>query len=65
MQRVVLVDKASVHWEDAPDPSIDSPGAAIVRPLAVATRDLDVGVLHGTFLCPGLIRSGTRRSPTC
>ena len=53
MQRVVLVDKATVRWEDAPDPAIDSPASAIVRPLAVATCDLDVGVLHGTFPLPG------------
>jgi alcohol dehydrogenase len=53
MQQLVLDGPGAVHWEEVPDPELVDAGQAIVRPLAVATCDLDVGVLRGVFPLPG------------
>jgi threonine dehydrogenase-like Zn-dependent dehydrogenase len=53
MQRLMLDGTATVRWEEADDPVIAAADQAIVRPLAVATCDLDVGVLHGIFPLEG------------
>jgi threonine dehydrogenase-like Zn-dependent dehydrogenase len=50
---MILDGPGTVHWEDADPPALSGPGAAIVRPVAVATCDLDVGVLRGLFPLPG------------
>lgn len=53
MQRMVLVGTGSVRWEEVSDPVITAADQAIVRPIAVATCDLDVGVLRGVFPLEG------------
>ena len=53
MQRLILEGTARVIWEEIEDPPSPSPGAALVRPVAVATCDLDVGVLRGRFPLAG------------
>lgn len=41
-------------WREAPDPEISAPTQALVRPLAVACCDLDVGVSQGRLpMAPG------------
>ena len=62
MQRLTLEGTARVFWEDVEDPASPPPGPALVRPLAVATCDLDVGVLRGRFPLADPIRSGTKES---
>jgi threonine dehydrogenase-like Zn-dependent dehydrogenase len=52
MRRLLLDGPATLHWEDAPDPVLETEGA-LVRPLAVATCDLDVAVLTGRYSLPG------------
>lgn len=52
MRRLVLDGPGAVHWEEAPDPTA-GPGEAVVRPVAVATCDLDVGVLRGAYPLDG------------
>lgn len=52
MQRLLLDGPGALHWEDAAEPEL-TPGAAIVRPIAVATCDLDVGVLQGVYPLEG------------
>jgi alcohol dehydrogenase len=42
-----------VRWEEAADPVIADPAAAIVRPIAVATCDIDVGALRGVYPLTG------------
>lgn len=39
--------------EQAPDPALEGPREALVRPLAMATCDLDVAVLRGRYPLPG------------
>jgi alcohol dehydrogenase len=53
VEQLVLDGPGAVHWEEAPEPEVGAGGQAVVRPLAVATCDLDVGVLHGQFPLPG------------
>jgi threonine dehydrogenase-like Zn-dependent dehydrogenase len=53
MKRLLLDGPATLHWEDAPDPVLGTSGGALVRPLAVATCDLDVAVLTGRYPLPG------------
>src|SRR5260370_9599086 len=42
-----------VRWEETDDPPRPAPAAAIVRPVAVATCDLDVAVLAGRYPLAG------------
>ena len=52
MRRLLLDGPGALHWEDAPEPELTE-GAALVRPIAVATCDLDVGVLQGVYPLEG------------
>ena len=54
MQQLTFVEPGTVAWQDAPDPVLTDPGAALVRPLAVARCDLDLamaafGIFPGPF----------------
>jgi threonine dehydrogenase-like Zn-dependent dehydrogenase len=49
MQQLVLEGTAAVRWADATRPPLSDAGAAVVRPLAVATCDIDVAVLRGRY----------------
>ena len=49
----MLEGPGSVGWVDAAEPVLDGPTAALVRPLAVATCDLDLAVLTGRYPLPG------------
>lgn len=47
MQELVYVSPGKLEWRAAPAPQIESGKGALVRPLAVSTCDLDVGVIRG------------------
>lgn len=47
MERLMLITAGDVRWEEMADPGPPGDGVAHVRPLAVATCDLDVAVLRG------------------
>jgi threonine dehydrogenase-like Zn-dependent dehydrogenase len=53
VQQLMLDGPGALRWEERPEPELSSPVAAVVRPLAVATCDLDVGVLQGVFPLEG------------
>jgi threonine dehydrogenase-like Zn-dependent dehydrogenase len=53
MQRLMLDGTASVRWEEADEPALPGPDAALVRPVAIATCDLDVAVLGGRYPLAG------------
>lgn len=53
MKRLELVGPTETRWTETDPPEITQPGQAIVRPIAVATCDLDIGVLAGRFPAPG------------
>ncbi len=49
MRQLLVEGPGRTRWADVPDVELSSPAAAIVRPLAVATCDLDVAVLRGRY----------------
>ncbi|UFS97579.1 zinc-dependent alcohol dehydrogenase [Nocardia huaxiensis] len=53
MKRLLLDGPGALRWEDCPEPTLDAPDQALVRPVAVATCDLDPAVLQGRFPNPG------------
>ncbi|MEV6276579.1 alcohol dehydrogenase catalytic domain-containing protein [Nocardia sp. NPDC051832] len=53
MKRLMLSGPGALTWEDVPEPEIADPGQAIVRPIALATCDIDPAVLRGAFPLPG------------
>jgi threonine dehydrogenase-like Zn-dependent dehydrogenase len=53
MRKLILEGPAQVRWEEADEPLLAGPDAALVRPLAVATCELDVAVLNGRFPLEG------------
>jgi threonine dehydrogenase-like Zn-dependent dehydrogenase len=47
MQQLTYTAPNALEWREAPEPRLSSDGAAIVRPLAVATCDLDALIIEG------------------
>ena len=70
MRQLMLHGPKAVAWEEVPEPALSDGDAAIVRPVAVATCDLDVAVLRGGFPLEGPYPFGheavarSSRSPT-
>jgi len=53
VQRLMLEGPATVSWAAAEEPALPGPDTALVRPVAVATCDLDVAVLTGRYPLQG------------
>jgi threonine dehydrogenase-like Zn-dependent dehydrogenase len=47
MRELTFLGPGSVEWRDVPEPTIERPDDALVRPLAVALCDLDTALLRG------------------
>lgn len=47
MQQLTYMGARSLDWREAPEPQLDSDRAALVRPIAVATCDLDWLIVNG------------------
>jgi alcohol dehydrogenase len=47
LRQLTFVEKESLEWREAPDAVLQGDGEAIVRPLAVATCDLDLLIVRG------------------
>ncbi len=52
MRQLTFTGPGALEWRDAPEPRIDSDAAAIVRPVAVATCDLDALIIAGVSPFP-------------
>ena len=48
MQQLVFAGPRSLQWREAPEPRLSSDEGALVRPIAVATCDLDSLIVSGT-----------------
>jgi alcohol dehydrogenase len=48
MQQLTYLGSSKLAWREAPEPRLRSDQAALVRPLAVATCDLDALIISGT-----------------
>jgi threonine dehydrogenase-like Zn-dependent dehydrogenase len=42
-----FIEKGRLEWRDAPEPKLEGDGEAIVRPVALATCDIDAGIVNG------------------
>jgi NADPH:quinone reductase-like Zn-dependent oxidoreductase len=49
MRQLRFVEKGKLEWRDAPDPKLEGDGEALVRPVALATCDIDVAFVQGRF----------------
>ena len=47
MEQLTYTAPDQLEWREAPEPKLDSDRAALVRPLAVATCDLDALIVRG------------------
>lgn len=47
MKQLMFIEPHRLEWQDAPEPSIEDAGDSLVRPIAVATCDLDTVMLGG------------------
>jgi threonine dehydrogenase-like Zn-dependent dehydrogenase len=52
MRQLTVVEKGRLEWLDVPEPRLESAGDALVRPLAVATCDLDPQIIKGATPFP-------------
>lgn len=53
MEQLFFVEPGRVEWRDIPRPELVDGEDALVRPLAVATCDIDTGLVHGRVPFPG------------
>jgi threonine dehydrogenase-like Zn-dependent dehydrogenase len=47
MRELNFIEKGKLEWREAPDPRIEGDGEAVVRPVALATCDLDTAIVRG------------------
>ena len=47
MRQLTFLEPGSVEWRDVAEPRLEADGEALVRPMAVATCDLDLGFVRG------------------
>lgn len=47
MQQLTFVKRGILEWHDVPEPTLQMPTDVLVRPIAVARCDLDLGILLG------------------
>ena len=53
MLEATFVERGVVEWREAPSPRLQGPGEVLVRPIAVATCDLDAAIIKGNAPLPG------------
>lgn len=58
MKVLTLTEERKVQWREALDPTLEGPGEALVRPLAVALCDLDQPIIRGETPVPPPIAIG-------
>jgi len=52
VQQLIYAGAGALEWREAPAPNLTSDDAALVRPIAVATCDLDGLIIHGNSPFP-------------
>jgi threonine dehydrogenase-like Zn-dependent dehydrogenase len=48
MRELIFLEPRKLAWREAPEPRIEHPEDAIVRPIAATTCDLDTAIIRGT-----------------
>jgi threonine dehydrogenase-like Zn-dependent dehydrogenase len=49
MRQLEFIEKGKLEWREAPEPKLEGDREAIVRPVALATCDIDVAFVQGRF----------------
>jgi threonine dehydrogenase-like Zn-dependent dehydrogenase len=52
VKQLTFVEAGKLEWREVPEPRLEGDGEAIVRPVAVATCDIDLGLVRGTVAAP-------------
>ena len=52
MRQLTFLEKGKLEWQEASDPKLEGDGQALVRPVALATCDIDAAFVQGRFLGP-------------
>ncbi len=58
VRQLMMIGPGELAWTEAKEPDLEGPGEALVRPLAVATCDLDGAIVKGETPMPGPIALG-------
>ena len=58
MQQLTLEEPGRITWQEVAEPELESDGQALVRPLAVATCDMDLMIARGESPFPAPIALG-------
>jgi threonine dehydrogenase-like Zn-dependent dehydrogenase len=58
VRQLEFIEKGRLEWRDAPDPKLEGDAQAIVRPVALATCDIDVAFVQGRFPTSGTFSFG-------
>jgi threonine dehydrogenase-like Zn-dependent dehydrogenase len=53
MRQLNFIEPHKLEWRDVPEPALEGDGEAVVRPVAVATCDLDTAVIGGKLPVQG------------
>ncbi len=53
MRRLIFIEPGRLEWEEAPEPQLEGPGEAIVRPIVASNCDLDTAIVRGDAPLPG------------
>jgi threonine dehydrogenase-like Zn-dependent dehydrogenase len=53
VEQITYIEPGRLEVQDVPEPELGAPGAALVRPTAVATCDLDLAIVTGQAPLPG------------
>ncbi len=53
MRRLIFIEPERLEWEEAPDPRLEGPGEAIMRPIVASNCDLDTAIVRGDAPLPG------------
>ena len=52
MQQLTLQEPGRLEWISVPEPQLEDPGDALVRPIAVTVCDVDPVMVDGRFPLP-------------
>src|SRR5262245_30381811 len=58
MRRLTFIEPGRLEWQEVPDPVLEGDGEALVRPVAVATCDLDLAIVRGRVPLGGSCPNG-------
>jgi len=62
MRELTFVARRQVEWRERPDPRLQSPVDALVRPVVATTCDVDLVILIGRSSVPSASRRSSRRA---